>query len=1185
MFPDQSGPNGRSQTLTTPAGESVVVALLGEIALRRDGTLAALPGARSRLLLAALALRPGRSRSAQALIDEVWGEQPPRAPMNALHTQVSRLRSALPDAALEIGPAGYRLRLTADQVDLTLVDDLVHAARVKQADGDHAGCLEVLTQARSLWRGEPGADLPAGDLADELRTAAAHRWSELEAIEVAARVATGDLDGAVAITRRTAVAKPLDEAAHATLMRLLAAAGRPNEALDVFASMRGRLVEELGADPGPALVELNTAILRGDPVPGFASRADHGGAVPKPTPATNSATSGDPTVSVAVGDSAARYSAGRDSVSLDSIGRVSDSAVAAPQSALAAIGLRAAPNALLGRAADLDALEQLLHRSRVTTVLGPGGTGKTRVANELGARVARSESVVLVELASVRADTAADADPRADIEAAISTTLGLGEIVRETAWRRSTGYSDAGRRLRDALAARPTLLILDNCEHLIDAVAEVVADLVGSCDQLSVLTTSRAPLAITAETVYPLAPLAIDAAGSPATDLFMARARAVRPTVRLDAEVVARLCGTLDGLPLAIELAAARVRTMSVEEIETRLEHRFALLRSGDRSSPERHRTLHAVIAWSWNLLEAPQQIALRRLCRFPAGFTLDAAEVVAGGPDVDDVTTAVDGLVSQSLLTVLDDDEGLIGTRYRMLETVREFGEEQLALTGSDAAAGISGAVDERPVVMDRMSRWARDYSIATVHRYLSDEQVATVLSVGAELDNLVTVLRYALERRDARTVYRVFPIVGTLWVMRGAHMELSSWARRILPLAPEPGPVRGTVADLQMLAHLQIGMHMLYLNSGLRQVATTRARIRRLLSTAIDLNSGARFLGVMACGDISGSDSPRLFADGARSPDPLVRAAAVFMRANVRENSGHVYGSTRDAKAALQLIEGSDVWGTAMVTQHLGQLAGQTARYADAVVYYRRAAELLRELRAHEEAVEMRSYLAVSLIGAGRLDEARRELGFALGAADGDPAHGTAIDDPHIRRNHRLAPVVIGMAELELAEGDTDAGLRHYRRALDLYGWPDDEPMPGPGILMTASGAVDAYVLHGRAAEADDIARTLIRLATGRLGQFYDLPQIGAVGNAVGTFYLAVGRDSKIGLELLSLATKVTARQDNPSAQLRHHAALHRTTVGDGRFDEALTRAAGMRRRQAAARILDLLQELSCDNENRGG
>ncbi|MFX0579694.1 AfsR/SARP family transcriptional regulator [Nocardia nepalensis] len=1198
MFPDQSGPNGRSQTLTTPAGESVVVALLGEIALRRDGALAALPGARSRLLLAALALRPGRSRSAQALIDEVWGEQPPRAPMNALHTQVSRLRSALPDAALEIGPAGYRLTLTADQVDLTLADELVRAARARQADGDHAACVSVVAQARSLWRGEPGADLQAGELADELRTAAADRLSELAAIEVAARVAGGDLDGAVAITRRTAAANPLDEVAHATLMRLLAAAGRPNEALDVFVSIRGRLIEELGADPGPALVQLNTAILRGDPVPGFAPRADRAGLVSNPVSPTSFATQaapGGPAVhDSAVHDSAVHDSAGRDraghdstgpdSTARDSIGRVPDSTVVAPPGALSAIGLRAAPNALLGRAADLDALAELVRRSRVTTVLGPGGTGKTRVANELGTRVAHSESVVLVELASVRADTAADADPRADIEAAISTTLGLGEIVRDTAWRRSTGYSDASRRLRDALGTRPTLLILDNCEHLIDAVAEVVADLVGSCDQLSVLTTSRAPLAITAETVYPLAPLAIDAAGSPATELFMARSRAVRPTVRLDPEVVARLCRTLDGLPLAIELAAARVRTMSVEEIETRLEHRFALLRSGDRSSPERHRTLHAVIAWSWNLLEEPQQIALRRLCRFPAGFTLAAAEVVAGGPDVDDVAGAVDGLVGQSLLTVLDDDEGLIGTRYRMLETVREFGEEQLALTGSDAAAGIRGAVDERPMVMDRMSRWARDYAVTTVHRYLTDE-VATVLSVGAELDNLVAVLRYALERRDARTVYRVFPVLGTLWVMRGAHMELGGWARRILGLAPEPGPVRGTTADLQLLAHMLIGMHMMVLGGELRQIATPRARIRRLLGTAVDLSNVTRFLGVIACGNSSGADLARLLTDGARSQDNVVRAAAVFLRANIRENAGDVHGSTRDALAGLRLIEGSDIWGTAMVTQHLGQLAGQTAHYADAVEYYRRAVELLRELRAYEEAVEMRSYLAVSLIGAGRLDEARRELGLALGAPDGDPAHGSSIDDPQIRRNHRLAPVVIGVAELELAEGDIDAGIRHYRRALELYGWPDDGPAPGPGALVTASGAVDAHVLYGRPEAAADIARNLIRLAPGRLGQTYDLPQIGAVSCAIGTFHLALRPDSEVGLELLSLAPKVMGRQDNPSAELGRHLQLHRARVGDDRLDEALRRAAGFPRRRAAARVLEILRELSCDDENRGG
>ncbi|MFQ6326386.1 AfsR/SARP family transcriptional regulator [Nocardia sp. CWNU-33] len=1162
MFPDQNGPDGRSRTVTTPAGESVVVALLGEIALRRDGALAALPGARSRLLLAALALRPGRSRSAQALIDDVWGEQPPRAPMNALHTQVSRLRSALPDGALEIGPAGYRLILRADQVDLTLADDLMRTARRRQTEGDHAACLAAVAQARSLWRGEPGADLPAGELADELRTAAAQRFADLEAVEVSALVSGGDLDGAVAITRRTVAANPVDEAAHAMLMQLLAAAGRSNEALEVFASIRGRLVEELGADPGPTLVDLNTAILRGDPVPGLAPRSDHAPRSPSDA-AVNGAVFDEPTRDAAADPAA---TSGRNSAVW--LGGSAPSAVTA-------IGLRAAPNTLLGRAADLDALEELLRRSRVTTVLGPGGTGKTRVANELGARVAHGMPVVLVELASVRTD--ADADARSEIEGAVSTTLGLGEVVLESGRMRPGQPVDARRRLRDALSARPMLLILDNCEHLIDAVAEVVADLVGSCDQLTVLTTSRAPLAITAETVYPLSPLAIDAAGSPATDLFMARARAVRPAVRLDPEAVARLCGTLDGLPLAIELAAARVRTMSVEEIESRLEHRFALLRSGDRSSPARHRTLHAVIAWSWNLLDEPQQVTLRRMCRMPGGFTLAAAETVAGGPEVDDVALAVDGLVGQSLLTVLEDDDGVVGTRYRMLETVREFGEEQLALTETEAVAGVPGAVDEGLLVMHRMSHWARDFTVAAADRYRAGEQVPTVLSVAADLDNLVAVLRYAVERRDARTVYRVFPVVALLWVMRGAHMELTGWARRIMVLPPEKQPVRGTVADLQMLAHLVVALHMLYMGTDLRPIATVRARARRLARTGTDFNAGIRYLGELLCVDPSGAGVARLLAEGARSPDDDVRASALIMRMNAQENSGLVYGSTRDALKVLKIMDGRDLWGTSMVSQHLGQLAGQTAQYADSVQYYRRAADLLRELRAHEEMLEMSSYLAISLIGTGRLGQARQVLDSALGSADSDPSSRSLVDDPSIRRNPRLAAVVGGVAELELAEGDIDAGMRHFHRALDLLGWPEDMLAPGPGGLMLASGVLDAHILHGRAAAVAGLMHELAGSAAVRLPQFFDLPQIGAVGCAVGSYHLAIGEEPDRGLELLALATKVGARQDYPSMEWRRHIRLHREVIGDERLDAALSRSAALRRKDAAQRIIELLRELS--------
>lgn len=1151
MFPDHhgSGPTARSPradigaTDTRPGSgrdeplpEAVIdVALLGEIALRRDADLAAVPGARARLLVAALAVHPGRSRSAQALIDDIWGEQPPRAPMNALHTQVSRLRSALPDGALEIGPAGYRLLLNENRIDLTLARNLERRARQRLESGDHAGCLDLVTRARGLWRGDPGADLPPGPVADELHELAAARWADLDGLELAAREAGGDIDGAVRVARRAAAAEPLDETAHATLMRLLAANGRPTEALEVFAGLRTRLGEELGADPGPALVALNTAILRGDPV-----------AVGSPQRAVTSA--------------AQRVSTAQHALAPEPSEDRSKSSAGPPNTAL---GLRAAPNPLLGRDGDLLALEKLVHEFRVTTVLGPGGTGKTRVAHELGARVAARQAVALVELASLRAHSEGDAAERmemtcAEVEAAIGAVLGVSEYARETNVLRRNQTIDGRRRLREALSLRPMLLILDNCEHLIDAVAEVVADLVGSCEHLTVLTTSRAPLAITAEQVYPLPPLAIDAHGSPATELFISRARAVRPSARLDLEVVARLCRTLDGLPLAIELAAARVRTMSVEEIESRLDHRFALLRTGDRSSPERHRTLHAVIEWSWNLLEPEQRIALRRLCRFPAGFSLEAAESVCGGADVLDAVAAVDGLVGQSLLTVLADDD-MVATRYRMLETVREFGEEQLIAAG------------EADLVMDRMCGWARHFAEYVAEHYEGPEQVRTVLSVAAELDNLLAVLRYATETADSRTVYTIFGPIGMLWVMRGAHMELMSWAPRIVPVPPPTGPRTRTEADLELQSYILLAMHLAFADAGLRPLAIVRAGARRLLATA-DLAPGLRFLGKMLCAPVRVNHGMRLMAEGTRSDDEVARAMAHLLRANLRENASHTAGSIRDARHALAILDGRDIWGTAMCCQHLGQMASQAARYEEAVDYYRRAAELMQELRCYEESVELRSFLAVSMVGAGQLVQARRELEYALGVID----DGVGLDEPVTRPNHRKGAVVAGMAELELAEGEIERGLRTFRRSLQLFDWPNTGPGPGPGDIIVASAVLDAHLLNHAVHEVPELPGQLARVARERLTQFIDLPQIGGAACALGSHLIQSGLDPQAGALLLAMAMKVVGRQDYSSMRWNRHLALARESVGADVLAAGHEAVSSLNRRSAAQRLLRMLPEL---------
>ncbi|MGF0320215.1 AfsR/SARP family transcriptional regulator [Nocardia fluminea] len=1139
----------------------VVVGVLGVIAIRRDDALVALPGARARLLLAALAVHPGRARSAPSLIDEVWGEQPPRAPMNALHTQVSRLRAMLPDGALEIGPAGYRLLLAADSVDLTAVGTLARRADELLTAGNPTAGLTSIALARTLWRGEPGADLPDSGPAADLRAAAGELRRHLDHTELTAHTILRDFTAAIPLARAVAATNPLDESAHTSLIRLLAAADRPNEALEVFATYRLRLIEELGADPGPALLALNAAVLRGEPVdlPGIrAPQRTHDGEPNGSTPVNRSAVDvvGGGRPGANIGHSAASWpTEGHPAVAVVALRELR---AGPPRTAL---GLRAAPNELLGRTADLDAITDLTHRSRVTTVLGPGGTGKTRVANAVGERLARSLPVALVELASVQSESEPGAQSRAGIEVAIGQVIGLGE-VRETGAIRAGRHIDARTRLREALAARPMILILDNCEHVIDAAAEVVADLVGSCAQLTVLTTSRSPLAITAESVYPLAPLAIDAAGSPATDLFSARARAVRPDVRLDSGTVARLCRTLDGLPLAIELAAARVRTMSVAEIETRLEHRFALLRSGDRSAPHRHRTLHAVIAWSWNLLDPDQQVTLRRLSRFAAGFTLSAAEIVAAGPDV---AAAVDGLVGQSLLTVLDDPDG-VGIRYRMLETVREFGAEQIAAV--DAAT--DGA--ESALVRDRMFCWAREFALTSFRGYRDGDQVTSVLAVTADLDNLVAVLRTAVERADAHTAYSVFPVVAMVWVMRGAHLEFTGWAMRLVVVAPPP-PASGENADLEMITHLLTCLHMLFLkDGGVRATATVRMRARRLLPHP-DLDPGLSFLGAVITAQPGRFRLGRLFARGARSPHQQVRIAAWVARSNFWENGGNVAGSALDSLRALADMDSAEVWGRATVCQHLAQLCGQSARYDEAVTYYREALELMGELRVHDEIMESRCYLAAALVGGGRLEQARAELDFAVRP---DDSGVSPVDDPTVRRNHRLANAAIAIAELELAEGDIDAGLGHYRRGLELLGWPDFEPTPGPGSLMVAAATVSAHVLHGRASAAADLVTQLIETADQRLAQYIDLPQIGAVACGLGSYLLATAPTSTEGLELLTLARTSVARQDGPSMEPAAHIALHRGAVGDAVMEAALHRAAGTRRLDAATRIIEILAGL---------
>lgn len=756
--------------------------LLGQLAVHGPGGYPCqVPGARLRGLLALLALDAGRMVTTDRLIASLWEDTPPANAANALQSLVSRLRRALPaelHAPIESEPAGYRLAVDPARVDAHRFAALAETGRRELARGDAAPAAGTLRTALALWRGPALAGL--ADL--EFARGQAARLAELRlaALEdrIGADLALGEYGGLVAELEQLTTAYPLRERLGAALMRALAGTGRQAEALAVYERIKGLLADELGVDPSAELVSAHLAVLRGEV---GVAQTGHGGAAGN-VPGNGSATYGS-APGGAVRDGSVRDTPAPTGVTGHHM-RPAEPARERGASRHRA-GLPATLTSFVGREGALATVGAQLADTRLVTLIGPGGAGKTRLAIQLATVAGEKvpDRVWFVQLAPVR-------DP-AEVPRAVFDVLGIREqwlVANGTVLTPST--VDLWDMLLDMLSGEPALLVLDNCEHVIGAAAALTERLLGTCRDLHVLTTSREPLGIVGERLWPVPPLDVppadvsvaDAGGYPAVELLVDRALAVRPGFAVDEHnvaAIAQICRRLDGMPLAIELAAARLRAMSPEVIAERLDDRFALLTAGARTALPRHQTLRAVVEWSWDLLTEPERILARRLSVFAGGATLTAVEQVCGGSGLPEASVfgALAGLVDKSLVEM--DPAGADGElRYRMLETMRAYGAERLAEAGEDAT------------LRGRHAWHFLDLAVRADAMQFTRDQLVWLARLDGDQDNLLSALRWAVGGGHVELALRLYRGLIWYWILRGRDRESRTWGREVVGLAGDTAP-----------------------------------------------------------------------------------------------------------------------------------------------------------------------------------------------------------------------------------------------------------------------------------------------------------------------------------------------------------------------------------------------------------
>ncbi|WP_030676496.1 AfsR/SARP family transcriptional regulator [Streptomyces sp. NRRL B-1347] len=1009
--------------------------VLGPLAVRTtDGAAVTVPGAKVRALLAQLLVHPGRPVSAQRLIDGLWGEALPDHPANALQGKVSQLRRALERAEpggrdlVASGPAGYALLVGPDDVDATRFTALVERARGAEGPRER---VRLLADALDLWRGEAFADFAgeafargAVDRLDEARLTAREEQAE-------ARLDLGEHGPLAADLADLVVRHPARERLRAAQLLALYRSGRQTEALAAYEDLRRRLAADLGLAPGPELAALHGAILRQDP------------GLDGPSPASGAA-------SPALGTTSRAPDGAGGSTSRDALPRPS----AGPSGART--NLPAPVSGLVGRDDAVPEVRALLGSTRLVTLTGPGGVGKTRLAVAAARGLAPDfpDGVWLVELAGIDAGRDRTADAVAE---AVARVLGLHEEPG------AGPPLDAVARLTDALRARRLLLVLDNCEHVVDAVAEVAAGLLHDVPDLTVLATSQEPLDVSGERVRPVPPLKLEGA----MELFVRRAGLGPGAAALgadDAEAVAELCVRLDGLPLALELAAARVRTMGVHGLLARIDDRFALLGRGFRGAPARQRTLRAVIDWSWSLLSGPERTVLRRLAVHD-GCGLAAAEAVGAGGAVraPDVLDLLARLVDRSLVVASDRPEG---PRYCVLESVRAYGAERLREAG------------EAEEVRERHSVHYAALAERGGAALRGPEQRRWLERLDEESGNLRRALDAAVAGGAVERALRMVNALAWYWVLRGRVAEARRSLDAALALAPvATGLAPGTAAARALALAWRTGIALREGDEGFTDACA-------------GTGSGTG-------GPVSGPDvDPPLAAALAayqHVDDPSGRATALWILGSAQLGAGAVRTGERLVNEALDAFDAlGDRWGTAAA---LGVRARHAMAHGDLAAVRRdseRSARLFRELGDALGQLQTVFPLAALSEIAGDYAEAARLHGEGLAVAErlglwaeaskrlsgrgrialltGDLAGARADHEQALKlaRDHSFRSgeidALIGLGLGARREGDLDGAERHMRELLAWFRKADY----GPGVTLALAELGFAAELRGDAAAA---------------------------------------------------------------------------------------------------------------------